>query len=184
MRTCAQGYYYPPWTIGQNVGLATGQGYLEASPMQMAVAYSAIVNGGTVWKPQIAEAIRSASGALVQQLPAPDVMRHVPIDPYYRSLVMRGLHEAAQTPAGTSYAVFGNFPKTVYGKTGTAVHAGQADQSWYVAFVPDGARSIVIAATIPQGGFGAAAAAPAVRLMLSEWFGLHGTWSPGASTTF
>ena len=54
--------YFDLWTIGQNVGLATGQGYLEASPMQMAVAYSAIVNGGTVWKPQIAEAIRSRLG--------------------------------------------------------------------------------------------------------------------------
>ena len=64
------------------------------------------------------------------------------IDPYYRQLVMDGLHAAAQSPSGTSYAVFGNFPRTVYGKTGTAVHNGQADQSWYVCYVPDGgARS-------------------------------------------
>jgi len=178
---CAQGFYFNPWTIGQNVGLATGQSYLEASPMQMAVAYSAIVNGGTVFKPQIAEAVRSPSGTLVQQLPAPAVRRHVPIDPYYRSLVMTGLHEAAQSPAGTSYAVFGNFPKTVYGKTGTAVHAGQADQSWYVCYVPDPRRPIVIAVTVEQGGFGAAAAAPAARLMLSQWFGLSRSRNPGSS---
>ena len=183
LTACAQGYYYPPWTIGQNVELATGQGYLEASPMQMAVAYSAIVNGGTVWKPQIAEAVRSPSGALVQQLPAPAVTRHVHIDPYYRQLVMDGLHEAAQSPAGTSYPVFGKFPKTVYGKTGTAVHNGQADQSWYVCYVPDPRRPIVIAVTVEQGGFGAAAAAPAARLMLSKWFGLPAKWSPGSSPT-
>jgi penicillin-binding protein 2 len=50
-----------------------------------------------------------------------------------------------------------------------------------VCFVPDGARSIVIAVTIPQGGFGAAAAAPAARLMLSKWFGLPEKWQAGTS---
>jgi penicillin-binding protein 2 len=177
---CAQGYYYQPWTIGQNVGLATGQGYLEATPMQMAVAYSAIVNGGTVWKPQLAQRVLSPSGAIVQDLPAPQG-RHVTIDPYYRQLVMEGLHEAAQTPTGTSCAIFCNFPMTVYGKTGTAVHNLQPDQSWYVCYVPDGAKSIVVAVTVPQGGFGASVAAPVARLLLSEWFGLPEKWQPGSS---
>ena len=65
--------------------------------MQMAVAYSAIVNGGTVWEPKIAEAVRSPSGAAGADAAAPR-RRHVPIDPYYRQLVMDGLHAAAQTP--------------------------------------------------------------------------------------
>ena len=79
--------------------------------------------------------------------------------------------------------VFGNFPRTVYGKTGTAQHAGKADQSWYVAYAPDAKRSIVIAVTIEQGGFGAAAAAPAVRLMLSQWFGLKKQFIAGTNQT-
>jgi penicillin-binding protein 2 len=178
---CAQGYYFAPWTIGQNVGLATGQGYLEATPMQMAVAYSAIVNGGTVWEPKLAEAIRSPTGALLQTLAPPVVRRRVSIDPSYRQLIMDGLHQAAQGANGTSDAVFGNFPRTVYGKTGTAVHNGQADQSWYVCYVPDGSKSIVVAVTVEQGGFGAAAAAPAARLMLSQWFGAPKKWNPGSS---
>ncbi len=177
---CAQGYYYAPWTVGQNVQLATGQGQLEASPLQMALAYSAIVNGGTVWQPQIAERILSPSGQVVEDLPRPQ-SRHVPIDSYDRSLVMEGLHDAAQTPPGTSYPVFGTFPRPVYGKTGTAVHANQKDQSWYVAYAPDAKRPIVIAMTIEQGGFGAAAAAPAVRLMLSQWFGLPKKFVAGTS---
>jgi len=177
---CAQTFFL--WTVGQNVGLATGQGYLLASPMQMAVAYSTIFNNGTVWEPQLAESIRSPTGTLVQQLPPPAIRRHVDIDPYYRQLVMEGLHLAAQGPSGTSTATFGSFPMTVYGKTGTAVHVGQPDQSWYVCFVPDGAKSIVIAVTIPQAGFGAQAAAPAARLMLSQWFGLPKKWVAGTST--
>jgi penicillin-binding protein 2 len=104
--------------------LATGQGYLLASPLQMAIAYSAIVNGGKVWSPKIGTAILSPSGGLVAQLPAP-TYKQVAIDPAYQALVMTGLHGAAQSPSGTSYPTFGNFPLTVYGKTGTAVHLGQ-----------------------------------------------------------
>jgi penicillin-binding protein 2 len=181
IRACAQDLYQPAWTIGQNILLATGQGFLLASPLQMAVAYSAIVNGGTVWTPQIGRAILSPSGQLVQQLPPPAAARHVSIDPTAQAAVMAGLHAAAQSPSGTSYAVFGNFPRTVYGKTGTAVHAGQKDQSWYVVYAPDAKRPIVIAVTIEQGGFGAAAAAPAARLMLSQWFGLPKTFNPGTN---
>jgi penicillin-binding protein 2 len=177
---CSQRFYYPDWTVGQNIGLATGQGYLQASPLQMAIAYSAIVNGGTVWTPQIGTQIDSQSGAVVQQLPPPTPHR-VYINPAYRTLIMEGLHGAAQSPSGTSYAVFRDFPRTVYGKTGTAVRNGQADQSWYVAYVPDPTRPIVVAVTIEQGGFGAAAAAPAARLMLSQWFGLPKKFIVGTS---
>ena len=180
---CAQGAF-EYWTIGQNVLFATGQGFLEATPLQMAIAYSAIFNGGKVWQPQIASQIVSSSGALVQQLPAPHYTT-VAIDPAAQAVVAAGLHAAAQATGGTSDAVFGNFPRTIYGKTGTAEHDGPhgltADQSWYIAYAPDAKRPIVIAVTIPLGGFGAAAAAPAVRLMLSEWFGIKRTFQPGSS---
>ena len=164
--------------------LATGQGYLLATPLQMAVAYSAIVNGGTVWKPQIGEQIDSPTGALVQRLPAPQIARHANVPPAYQQLILEGLHAAAQTSEGTSYQVFGNFPLPVFGKTGTAQHNGTADQSWYVCYVPHGSRSIVVAVTIDKGGFGAAAAAPAARLMLSQWFGVKKRFIPGSSQDF
>jgi penicillin-binding protein 2 len=177
---CAQGQF-DYWTVGQNILLSTGQGFLEATPLQMALAYSAIVNGGTVWKPQIATQVLSPSGQVLQQLPAPTAANKVPIDPAYRAAIMTGLHEAAQSAGGTSDAVFGNFPRPVYGKTGTAQHAGESDQSWYVAYAPDAKRPIVIAMTIEKGGFGAAAAAPAVRLMLSQWFGIKKQFIAGSN---
>ena len=61
---------------------------------------------------------------------------------------------AAQSPGGTSYPVFGNFPVPMAGKTGTAQRPGQQDQSWYVALAPYPNPKIVVAATIEQGGFG------------------------------
>jgi penicillin-binding protein 2 len=177
---CAQGQFQY-WTVGQNILLSTGQGFLLASPLQMAVAYSAIFNGGTVWSPKIATQILSPGGQVLQQLPPPAVAGKVSWNPTDRAAVIAGLRAAAQGTNGTSDAVFGSFPRPVYGKTGTAQHAGQKDQSWYVAYAPDAKRPIVIAMTIEQGGFGAAAAAPAVRLMLSQWFGIKQQFIAGTN---
>jgi penicillin-binding protein 2 len=71
----------------------------------------------------------------------------------------------------------------VYGKTGTAQHQNQPDQSWYVCYLPDRARPIVIAVTVEKGGFGAQAAAPVARLMASKWFGVPLKLVAGKSTT-
>ena len=66
----------------------------------------------------------------------------------------------------------------VYGKTGTAERAGQVEQAWYMCFIPDPKRPIVIAATVEQGGFGDEAAAPIARLIASKWFNKSLTSSP------
>ena len=72
----------------------------------------------------------------------------------------------------------------MFGKTGTAQHGpGQPDQSWYVCFVPNRTRPIVIAVTIENGGWGATAAAPAARLILSKWFGIKPKFIAGKSPT-
>ena len=93
-----------------------------------------------------------------------------------------GLHAAATEPGGTSADVFKgwNQPRyQIYGKTGTAERGGQADQSWYVGYAPDRKRPIVLAVTVEQGGFGAEAAAPAARLIISKWFGEKASSSRG-----
>ena len=68
--------------------------------------------------------------------------------------------------------MFAGFPYTVYGKTGTAERAPNPDQSWYAAYVDDPVKPIVVVVTVEKGGFGAEAAAPAARLILSKWFGV------------
>jgi penicillin-binding protein 2 len=106
----------------------------------------------------------------------------VHIDPAARQAIMDGLH-LATTGDGTSAAVFRGWDQRafpVYGKTGTA-QTSRGDQSWYVCYVPNASRPIVIAATVEQGGFGAEAAAPAVRYMLGQWFGQAKTFTASAS---
>jgi len=82
--------------------------------------------------------------------------------------------------------VFGNFPKQVYGKTGTAQLNGQQDTAWYVCFVPAWAtkKPILVAVKVEDGGFGAIGAAPVARQILSQWFfGKKGNYIPGNSRT-
>jgi penicillin-binding protein 2 len=157
-----------PWTVGDNVNLSIGQGDLQADPLQMAVAYAAIANGGTVVTPHVGMRVEDQDGRVIQEIePAPK--REVPIKPEWQQTIMSGLHDAAQQPDGTSYPVFGGYPVGVAGKTGTAERGvGRADQSWYVALAPYPDPKYVVATTIEQGGFGVDTAAPAARVILNE----------------
>jgi penicillin-binding protein 2 len=174
-----------PWSVGDNENLAVGQGDLEATPLQLAVAYSALENGGTIVTPHLGLEIDDVDGTLLQKIDPPPA-RSVKMDATYRQAVLEGLREAASQPGGTSADVFAGFPEAVYGKTGTAERQPQADQSWYVCFVPNWAtnKPILVVVTVEQGGFGAQAAAPAAREILSQWFfGARGKFIAGASKT-
>jgi penicillin-binding protein 2 len=158
-----------PWSAGDNVNLAVGQGDLQADPLQMAVAYATIANGGTVPRPHVAMQVEDTAGRVLREIkPAP--ARQVEIDPEWRETILAGLHDAAQSGEGTSYDVFGGFPVPVAGKTGTAERLGHADQSWYVVLAPYPDPEIVVAVTFEEGGFGAETAAPAALNILSEYF--------------
>jgi penicillin-binding protein 2 len=161
-----------PWTMGDNVNLSVGQGDLQANPLQMAVAYATIANGGDVVRPHVGLEVQDSNGSVVQEIdPAPQ--RHLDIDPSYRSAILSGLHDAAQAPSGTSYDVFANFPVPMAGKTGTAERPPMGDQSWYVGLAPYPNPKIVVAATIEQGGFGAEAAAPVTHQILEAYYREH-----------
>jgi penicillin-binding protein 2 len=155
-----------PWSTGDNVSLAIGQGDLQANPLQMAVAYAAVANGGYIVTPHLAAQVENTDGAAIQEFPTPG-RRRTGIQANYRQAIMQGLHQAANQPGGTSYPVFKNFPVPIAGKTGTAQVYGQHDQSWYVAMAPYPNPKYIVAFTIEQGGFGADAAAPAACKVLA-----------------
>ena len=163
-----------PWVTGDNVNLAVGQGDLQATPLQMAVAYSAIANGGRVVKPHLAMSVEDGLGRAVEEFRT-TAKRHVKFSETDQATIMDGLRRAAGEEDGTSADVFSGFAGgklTVYGKTGTVERIGQPDQSWYAAYVPHPSRPIVVIVTVEKGGFGAETAAPAARLILSNWFDL------------
>jgi penicillin-binding protein 2 len=167
-----------PWSVGDNIQLATGQGDLQANPLQMAIAYATLGNGGTVVTPHVGKEVTDAQGRVLKEF-APPPRRQVRIDPKSRSVILAGLHDAAQSSEGTSYEWFGNFPVPVAGKTGTAQRIGQADQSWYVILAPYPDPKIVTAVTIEEGGFGAEAAAPIALDILEAYFDKHAAGTAG-----
>ncbi|MDX6643518.1 MAG: penicillin-binding protein 2 [Solirubrobacteraceae bacterium] len=171
-----------PWTVGDNVNLAVGQGDLQATPLQMAVAYSTIANGGRVVTPHLGLEVDDAAGRALQTI-EPGASHKVAVSGRNRQAILDGLRLAASAPGGTSADVFAGFGRPVYGKTGTAERPGHADQSWYICYSPDPRRPIVVAVTVEEGGFGAEAAAPAARLILSQWFGVAKRFVAGSSQT-
>ena len=166
------GFIDRPWSVGDNVNLSVGQGDLLANPLQMAVAYAAIANGGRVLRPRLGQRIENSAGQAQQQLQAPTA-RKLNIAEENRVAILDGLRGAAGAPGGTSTAVFETFPVDIAGKTGTAEKGdGRADQSWYVALAPWPDPKYVVAVTDEAGGFGADTAAPMARLILAELFNL------------
>jgi penicillin-binding protein 2 len=161
-----------PWSTGDNVNLAIGQGDLQADPLQMAVAYAAIANGGDVVRPHLGLRVEDAGGRALQELHY-GIRRHVKINSSYRQAILDGLSAAAEQPGGTSYPVFGadsSFPIKIAGKTGTAQRPPNGDQSWYIALAPYPNPRYVVAVTVENGGFGADTAAPFAKRIIGALF--------------
>ena len=87
-----------PWTTGDNVNLAVGQGDLQATPLQLAVAYSAIANDGTIVRPHLGKAVEDGNGFPIHDITT-DPRRHIKLDPGDRQTVLDGL-AARGRPAG------------------------------------------------------------------------------------
>jgi len=168
------GFQDRPWGPGDNVNLSVGQGDLQANPVQMAVAYAAVANGGSIVRPHLGQRIEDSSGRVLQEFDTP-ARRRVKIRPEFRQAILDGLRSAAGDAGGTSAEVFKGFPIPVAGKTGTAEKGGgRADQSWYVALAPATDPRYVVAVTDEAGGFGAETAAPDARRILAALFGVKG----------
>ncbi len=163
-----------PWSAGDNVQLATGQGDLQTNPLQLAIAYAALANGGTIVTPHLAMETEDAAGRVQKEFKF-EPQRQVKIDPASRQTILEGLHEAAQVAPGTAAGVFSGFPVPIAGKTGTAERPGHADQSWFAALAPYPDPRIVTIVTIEEGGFGAESAAPAALHILESYFNKQAT---------
>jgi penicillin-binding protein 2 len=158
------------WYEGYSVNLSIGQGSLAITPLQLAVAYAAIANGGTVVRPHLGHAVLGASDLPVKALrfkPARK-LRLVGLD-----AIRLGLYNATHGAGGTSTAIFGTFPVPVAGKTGTAQTPHGSDHSWYASYAPVANPRYVVVVLIEHGGFGAQAAAPAAKEIYSALFNVR-----------
>jgi penicillin-binding protein 2 len=165
------GYY-----LGDQIEMAFGQGATEITALQLANEYATFANGGTRLQPQVAAALVSPTGKVVQQM-TPVVEDHVPMPASTRQAILAGLEGAVYSPVGTAYSTFqgyNGFP--IAGKTGTATTSNNVQPNGlFVAFGPcSGAQQLtgtcspaqaqyVVAVIINQAGYGASTAAPVAR---------------------
>jgi penicillin-binding protein 2 len=172
-----------PWMKGETVSTSIGQGFNLVTPLQLAVAYAAIANGGQVVRPRLVLRSKDVDGNEVEG-PAPEVVESVPVDPEHLARIREALEAVVQEPRGTGgrSRVKG---VRVAGKTGTAqvvslkhtenleedeIQIRHRDHAWFAAFAPAEAPEIAVAALVEHGGHGGAAAAPIVQKVLAAYF--------------
>ncbi|HKU66592.1 MAG TPA: penicillin-binding protein 2 [Candidatus Baltobacteraceae bacterium] len=152
--------------------LGIGQGALEATPLQMANVESAVVNGGTLYKPQVVSEIRDPQGRLIKKFD-PQVIRHVPVTPQSLKAVREGMNQVTE-PWGTAYGLkINGLPYG--GKTGTAEtgNGSGANTTWFVAYAPSNHAKIAMAVFVDRsGGYGASVAAPIAREIMVKYFNI------------
>jgi penicillin-binding protein 2 len=175
---CKYGYQFFP---GDQMNQDIGQGTVTVSPLQLAVAYAAIANGGTVFEPRIAKAIVSPTGQLVKRIKAP-VRGHVPLTKFELDYLKNALYgvTTSHDPPGTAVGTFAGFPMSrvmVGGKTGTAELSNTNENGCWFASIggPAGQKpQFVTVIEVNKADQGAVSAAPYVRHMWDKLYGFSG----------
>lgn len=171
--SCADG-----WRLraGDAVNTAIGQGDTLVTPLQVATAYAAIANGGTLWQPRVASAVVDSDGSLVRSV-EPRSSGTLPVSPATLDYVRSALHAVPRT--GTGASAFAGFPLDqvpIGAKTGSGEVFGAQSTSWFAAF----SDRYVVVVVVEQGGTGGATSAPAVRAVFEALYGVRaGVAQPG-----
>ncbi|TVR04649.1 MAG: penicillin-binding protein 2 [Deltaproteobacteria bacterium] len=161
---------------------SVGQGDTRVSPMQLALAYAALANGGQLWYPRIVDRIVTGDGDVIFEYPA-RLRRQLPFDPGTLRAVNEGLHDVLHDSEGTAHDYRLRWTLAA-GKTGTtqvrALHTARRDgdevyfrdrdHAWYVAYAPYEDPQIVVAVFIEHGGQGSRAAAPVAMRIIDRYF--------------
>lgn len=147
--------------------MAIGQGYIDVTPMQMAVMVSAVPNRGLMWQPYlVTKIVNSKDGLNVRETkPVRLAKFEVPEDVW--EILENGLVDVVDS--GTGYGAHIQGLK-IAGKTGTAQNPHGKDHAWFAAYAPVGDPQLVLIVFVEQGGKGGSIAAPIARRILEKTF--------------
>lgn len=164
------------WNPGDASNLSIGQGFLLATPLQMANYTAALANDGIVWKPRLVIEVRDRDGKVTKTYPKTQAGSAASI-PTDLSLIRDGMHAVTNDADGTVAFVFRGYPVTTAGKSGTAQTSapGKVD-AWFIGFASFEQPSIAVAAVLDEyterpGVFGSVDSAIAVKAVLGAKFG-------------
>jgi len=139
------------WYLGDTYNLSIGQGYFLTTPLQLAVAYSAIANGGKIIKPHLAKAILNASNGNVIKEFTPEIIRENFLSANTLQIVRQGMRQAVFSPAGSAFSLSA-LSVPVAAKTGTAQAYGAKEMynNWIAVFAPYEKPEIVLVVLIEE----------------------------------
>lgn len=160
------------YRLGFTLNAAIGQGATTVSVLQLALAYAALANGGTLYQPQLVKAVETSGGTVVQEF-SPRVRRQLDVSPENLAMVQRALDAGVNTSGGTAYNARIEGVELA-GKTGTAqvtrrvVRGVEAERVWYfnrehawfAGYSPINSPEVAIVVLVEHGGAGGKHAAP------------------------
>jgi len=176
-----------PWYSGETLSFSVGQGYLNATPLQLLMLISGVANGGKQYLPQVVERVENIYGKKLKEYP-PVELRKANVSEKTLQIVQEALRGAVNDPHGTGWTCALKGVK-VAGKTGTAqvvrlpdnfkkgdmnrMPQKFRDHAWFVAYAPFEDPKIAIAVLVEHGGFGASAAAPIAKKVIEKFLNLE-----------
>jgi penicillin-binding protein 2 len=166
---------------GFALNAAIGQGSVNVTPLQLAMAYAALANGGTLYKPHLVLSVQEEGGRKVDT--NPEVVRKLDVKAAHLAAIMQGLTGVVNSPGGTAYAKRLAEIK-VAGKTGTAQNAvigekrikeldmdwAQRDHAWFASIAPADDPEIAVVVLNEHAGHGGAVAAPVAMAVIQTYF--------------
>jgi penicillin-binding protein 2 len=174
------GYCPDGWLPGYSVNMSIGQGDLLVTPLQMAVSYAAIANGGLVMQPRVAQGLAevdeiTGETEIVREF-KPKMVRRLQLDATELGVIQEGLVDVVSGANGTANYAFSGFPTDRYpiaGKTGTA-QIGESDlnYAWFASYAPADDPQYLIVAYLERAGHGGESAAPVARQIYEGIFGI------------
>lgn len=170
------------WIPGETLSCAIGQGYNQVSPLQLALVYATVANGGTVYRPRVVNEITTNDGKIVQKF-EPEVIRKVEMKPSTITAMRKALAGVVNEPGGTGHQAHLN-DVLVAGKTGTAqvrrikkqrIHISNMeykyrDHAWFAGFAPAYDPEIAVVVLCEHSGHGGTVAAPVARAVIAKYF--------------
>ncbi len=166
------------WYDGDTVNLAIGQGFLEVTPMELAVLYAALANRGKIHRPHLLKEIRDPVTDKVLRAVQADLMTQIPVSTKGLEIVHRGMREVVL--AGTAAFLNRKDIVPIAGKTGTVQTRSQrksASHAWFAGFAPFGGlpeEQIVVVVFVEYGVWGASTAAPVAGDIFKAAFPSYG----------
>jgi penicillin-binding protein 2 len=162
------------WATGDAVNLSIGQGYMHATPLQMANAYAAIANGGTLLQPYVVDRTHVVGGSGTEQVGERVEIGKLGLNEAQIKELQSALRDQTSNPNGVgSSKVFGDFGWPISGKTGTAqnqLDGTDKPHSWFAAYGPaDGDATIASVVLIENAGEGVSYAAPVTKVIYDAY---------------